>query len=313
VSSQPRKRRAWRRLAGHIFVLAAFAFLGSFIIANVRQLQQHEWSVQPALLTLSIVVQAIGLASGVVAWQLLLRRMDIHVPFVPLARVRFVSGLARYMPGKIWPFVSAARLAAPLGISATATITSLAAHTVFSLIAALLVSAWFLPLEAVSVGVRLELLRWLAPGLLVLAHPRIIRIALDLVARLTRQDVARWTGSWAAGLGLVAWSVVGWILSGLALGVFIQSLTPLPATAFAAVIGINAFAFVVGQAFFIAPAGLGAKEGTLAALLATFVTLPVAALLAVGVRLWGTVVELLLVLALMRRRDVAADAGRITP
>ena len=291
----------WRKLAGFTFVAIAFAFLAIFLSANLRELQQHRWTIRPGLLALSFAIQIIGLASGALAWQLLLRGMGTRVPFAPLARVRFVSGLARYIPGKIWPFIGAARLGAPFGIPAAVTITSLAAHTVFSIIGALIISVYFLPLSAVP-GMQLELLRWLAPLLLLLAHPMVIAMALQLISRLTRRHIAAWTGSWLDGLWLVAVAMIGWIITGVALVTFILSVTPLPTAAFTAVIGVNAFAFVLGQAFFITPAGLGAKEGTTAALLALYVSVPVAALLAVGVRLWTTISEVIIALALVHWR-----------
>jgi glycosyltransferase 2 family protein len=298
-----------RRAAGVLFVSAAFLFLAVFLAANVRQLQAHEWSIRPGLLVLSMLIQALGFAAGALAWQLLLRRMGSDVSFLEIARVRFVSGLARYIPGKIWPFVGAVRLAGSAGMSATLTITSLAAHTVFVLIAALLTAAWLLPLEAIEIGVRLELLRWTAPLFLLLAHPRIIGLALALIARLTRQHNAGWTGGWVDGLWLVAVSVLGWLISGVALVTFILALTPLPPGAFTAVIGINAFAFVLGQLFFIAPAGLGAKEGALAALLGLYVGIPAAALIAIGARVWTTLVELLVAALLLRRPRGSRRAG----
>ena len=290
----------WRRVGGLAFVAAAFVFLGVFLAANVRELQQHQWTVRPGLLALSIVIQVIGLMSGAYAWQLLLRGMGTTISILPLARVRFVSGLSRYIPGKIWPFIGAARLASTFDISAAVTITSLAAHTVFSILGALLVSVYLLPFATISVPA--EMLRWTAPLLLVLAHPNVIRAALTLIGRMTRRHIAAWTGSWLDGVGLVAVAVVGWMITGLALFIFISSLTPIPSSAFAAVVGVNALAFVLGQAFFISPAGLGAKEGTTAALLSLYVSMPVAAVLAVGVRLWTTLAEVLIAAVLLKSR-----------
>ena len=306
MTATPRVRGGWRRAAGVAFAVVAFLFLGSFIVANVRSLREYEWTLRPWVLALSLVMQIAGLASGAVAWQLLLRRMDTRAPLLDLARIRFVSGLARFVPGKVWPFIGAARLGTAAGIAPVVTVTSIVAHTVFALIAALLTAALFLPLEVGALGIRLGMLRWLSPALLVLAHPRIIGIALDMVGRLTRQQVATWTGSWLDGLALVAISVVGWLITGLALYAFIVSVTPLPVSAVGAVIGINAFAWVVGQLVFIAPAGLGAKDGATAALLALFVAAPIAALLAVAVRLWSTLAEVILAAALVSMRAAPA-------
>lgn len=299
---------AWRRTAGVAFVAAAFLFLAIFLVDNLAQLRAHEWEVRPELLASSILLQAVGLASGAIGWHRLLRRMDVRVPVSTVARILFVAGLTRYIPGKIWPFIGAARLAGPAGVPRGVVIASLAAHTVFSLIGAMVIAAIFLPLDVIGLGFDLAQLRWLAPLLLLLAHPFVIDVALRLVRRLTGQHVGDWSGTWIDGLLLVAISMAGWLLTGAALHAFIGSLTPLPADAFTDVLGFNALAFVLGQLFFIAPAGLGAKEGTLAALLSLHLALPVAALLAVSVRLWSTLAEIilatLLLIAAGRRRTV---------
>src|SRR5690606_14050116 len=108
-------------------------FLGVVVGRDVRALQAHAWSVRPGLLALSLAVHTVGIAWGVRVWQLLLRRMGVRQPFLPLARVRLLAALGRYIPGKIWEFVGAAHLGAGTGIPVAVTLTSLVVYTGFYL------------------------------------------------------------------------------------------------------------------------------------------------------------------------------------
>jgi glycosyltransferase 2 family protein len=296
-TSRPR----WRRVAGGLFVAFAFGFLVLFVVGNLGELRRYEWTLRPGLLVLSLGVNILGLFWGVAVWQVLLRRLGRPIGHATLARVWFVSGLGRYIPGKVWQFVGAAHLGAGAGLPATVTVGSLLVHTGFFFLAALLLGIYTLPAEIGQLGgIGLPVLRTIAPLGLVLAHPAAIRTALKLVRRMTGRTVGEWEGRWIDGLVLVALALVGWTISGVALYLFLLSITPLPGTTLPALLGMNALAFVIGYAVFIAPAGLGAKEGALAAFLSLYVPLPVAALLAVAARLWTVAAEVLPALLLLR-------------
>jgi glycosyltransferase 2 family protein len=301
VSAAPGGRAGWRRVVSFVFVATAFLFLGAVAGRNVGALRAHDWSVRPLLLLASLLLHVAALAWGVRVWQLLLRRMEVRVGFLDLARVWFVSGLGRYIPGKIWQFVGAAHLGSSAGIPAAVAVASLAAHTGFFLIGALVTAIWLLPdMVGALVGIPLAPLRWMAPLLLILVHPLAIRAGLSLFRRTTRKPLADWSGRWLDGVWLTLLAVVGWVATGAALFLFLLSLTPLPSSALPAIVGIHAVAFVFGYAVFVAPAGLGAREGALAALLSLFVATPVAALLAVAARLWTIAAEVAPALALLR-------------
>jgi hypothetical protein len=178
-------------------------------------------------------------------------------------------------------------------------VTSLLLHTGFNLVGGLLVGAVLLPEDALPPAVR-QALFWAAPFALLLVHPRVLETAFRVLRALSREAAGTWTGGWLENVGLVALTMVGWLLSGLALYAFVLSLTPLPADSLLPVLGINAGAFVVGTLVFVAPAGLGAKEGAAAALFALYVPAGVAAVLAVATRLWTVLSELIAAAVLMR-------------
>jgi hypothetical protein len=64
---------------------------------------------------------------------------------------------------------------------------------------------------------------------------------------------------------------------------------------------------------FVAPAGLGAKEGAAAALFVLYVPAAVAALLAVATRLWSLLAELIAAAVLVRVAPGRATAAAVGP
>lgn len=291
----------WRRWAGYLFVTASFVFLAAVVQRNWGEMRGFSWELRPVRLALSVGAHVAVLVWGVWVWHLVLRRLGAVVGFHATARVWFLSSLGRYIPGKIWQFVGAAHLGAAVGLEPFATVTSLALQTGFSLLAAALVAVYLLPPDVMaSVGAGVDILRWLAPALLLLVHPRVIGAALALFQRVTRRATAEWAGGWGDGLLLLALSVVGWLLFGVALYLFVSALVPLEWSSVRLLAGAHALSFLVGYLVFIAPAGLGAKEGALALLLASLIPAPVATLVAVAARLWSVVSEVIPALALLR-------------
>lgn len=301
-----------RRLAGALFVAVAFGFLFLIVFREAGQLKAQTWTVRPVLMGASLLLHIAGLLCGVATWRLVIRAMGYRVPFRQLARIWFLSGLGRYIPGKIWQFVGAAHIGRGSGLPAAVTVTALAAHTLFFLIGAALVSLYLVPEGLGISGSSLIALWWLAPALFILVHPAVVGWALSLIRRITKKELVAWTAGWGVGAGIVMLAVVCWVITGAALHLFILSLTPLPPSAFLSVIGMNALSFIVGNLVFIAPAGLGAKEGTLTLLLAAHVAGPAAALIAVAARLWTVAAEVLPALFLLRDRDRADEAPVLT-
>ena len=286
-----------RRLAGRLFAVAlvgaACVFLGLTIARNADALRQFDWRIDPLLLVGSLLAHLLVLAWGVVVWhRVLMHTTPEPVSLGALQHIWFVSGIARYIPGKIWQFVAAAQLAGRAGLSGAAVLTSMAIQIGFTLLAALLVSAATLPIpESWSLD-RVVLLGLGTLGAVLLSHPLVLRAALGVLPRALHREVVAWTGSWADGVVLLALSIVSWLLYGAAFWLFVSALIDTPATALLPLAGVNALSFLAGYIVFVAPAGLGAREGAMTVLLAPLVPTYVAAVVAILSRLWTVAAEL---------------------
>jgi glycosyltransferase 2 family protein len=277
-------------------VAAALVFLGLAVSRDWAQLRAYDWHVRPATTLLSIVALVAVLSFGVAVWGRTLACFGgTRIGYRGLFRIWFLSSLARYIPGKIWQFVGAARLAKDYDVPAPVLFTSLIVNMGFTLLAAVVVGLAVLP----------DALSWLppaaAPWVLAAAvvvslagvHPAVMNFGLRLIPHWVHRTVLVWTGSWLDGIGLVALAAVNWLLYGGALLLFVSSLIQrTPTSLYLGITGANALAFVAGYVILIAPAGLGAREISMTALLAPLLTSGVAAIVAVASRLWIVAAEL---------------------
>ncbi len=293
------RRSGWgRRAVGAILVLGAFAFLGRTVARDWSRLRAYEWHVDPLLLPLSVLALVAVFCFGVYAWLRALRCLaPSTLRYRDILRIWFLSNLARYIPGKIWQFVGAAQMARDRGVPGAVVVTSLVVNMGFTLLSSLLVGLAMLPTGAVLAHVGLSgVPAWgglvVLPVAVLAVHPAVLNGLLRLVPRWLHRDVLVWRGGWTDGLLLLGMGIVSWLGYGAALWLFVRSLLPPPAGALFALTGANALAFLAGYLVFIAPAGLGARELSMTALLTPLFPGSVAAVVALGSRLWIVAAEL---------------------
>ncbi|MGH7128157.1 MAG: lysylphosphatidylglycerol synthase domain-containing protein [Planctomycetaceae bacterium] len=286
-----------RRVLTVLFVLAAFAFLGLAVARDWEALRAHDWSVQPLRLVLSFPPLLAAFGIGVYTWR---RTLDAlggpATPFPTLLRIWFLSTLARYIPGKIWQFVGTAKMAADAGLPPTLLLTSLLVSMGFNVVAAAAVGAATIPGAGfLPAGWRTPLLLGTLGLAALTAHPAFLNACLRLVPRALHHSVLTWDRGWGVGIRLLLLSALGWIVYGLGFWLFVAALTDVDASAIAPLSGVNALAFLAGYVVIVAPAGLGVRELSMAALLQPFVpgAAGIAAVIAIASRLWIVAGELL--------------------
>lgn len=232
-----------------------------------------------------LVLAGLGLTS--VAWRRVLAGFGHRLPAREGSAIFFVGQLGKYVPGGVWSIGAHAHLAAAHAVPARVTAGT---------------SLVFLGLNIATSGLVVGLSTWAGalpwPGWLgvvvaglglVALHPRLVTYGAGLVAgrsgalMLSAAEVARLAGlltlTWLcyAGAAVVLAPDPSWTLLTLAAGA-------------------TAVSYAVGVAVVLAPAGLGAREVTLVALLAPVVGLGPAGAVAVLTRVLHTGADLLLAL-----------------
>jgi hypothetical protein len=228
-------------------------------------------------------------------WVLVLRALGQRVPGWRGVRLWLVSETLRWLPGSVWSFFSRVGQAREIGVPPAIASLSLPLELLLT------IGAWLVA-ALVGVGLSGVAREWLArlPTFWVV----VTALALALMV-LTVLALARWwpkarvsaklRGLQAAigelrkarpSVPVLAWTFVFYValcfLNGVAFHVVVRAAGAPPPPILAA-IGVNAVGWLVGFFAFFAPAGLGVREGGMAAMLAPSMPLDAAI---VGVLIW---------------------------
>lgn len=156
-------------------------------------------------------------------------------------------------------------------------------------------------------------LLWAAPVFVLVAHPRILNPLLAWALRLTRQQPPERRLSSRGIVAAYLWSVAGWAVAGMHVGLLVLDLDVRGLSAFAVAVGGFALAWSAGFAVVVVPAGAGVRDLALAATLAPILGAGSALVAALVSRLLLTVGDLLaagLALSLPRVSGVGGVRGR---
>ena len=293
-AAPPRSRnRSLRRVAE---VVVTVAFLG-FVCWAVA----HRWSeVRDVIGELSVPALALSALAaigavwcGFLSWRALLVDFGRTVPATGAMRIFFVGQLGKYLPGKVWPILTQARLGRAYGVPGR---TSAAAVLVTMLIAlgtGVLVTVCALPV----LGDRTFDTYWwvllVLPIAAVSLWPPVLNAILARLMRVARRAPLPCPLSLRGIARAVLWSVVSWLLFGVHLWALLADLGGAGVDLLPRAIGAFAGAWVIGFVLAITPAGVGPREVALLVLLGSTVT-PSAALVAALVsRLLMTVADLI--------------------
>jgi hypothetical protein len=208
------------------------------------------------------------------------------------ARVWWVSYLYRYVPGKVLLLVERARLGATIGVPAAAGAALTIVETLLAILAGSAVS-----LLAISyyVGIGDQLLLGVVSIsiAIVFLFPFGYRMFCDLPFIKTRYPELSSVALRARDVLIVVVPyVLHYLLLGASLFLISVSLQLLSWSDLPWLCGIYALSHVASLIALIAPGGLGVREGALALQLGRLLPSGVAEVLAIGARVWFTLIEL---------------------
>lgn len=281
------------------FLVAAliFVFLFRNIVSGWTEIANYLRQLNPTQVVLGFVVLLLVYPEGAFGWHVVLKKMSVAINFKKSLRIWIIANTGRYIPGTIWQYIGRVELAKrEAGISRNKVVLSLLVEIFLVAVAAALTSFFALPFISATEGVSTK---WVALPLLVVLvgavmfHPASVKKTIELIARVSKKDVARI--SWNPNFLVPAfpWFVLNFFLNGLALYLFVTAfginITPIWFFAFC---GFYASSWLIGYFSFFAPGGIGVADLTLAYLLSLSIPLSLASIVAVSYRFFLTIAEL---------------------
>jgi uncharacterized membrane protein YbhN (UPF0104 family) len=272
-------------------------------IARSTHLHWHHVSLAAAivLLTYALLIES---------WRHVLAAMGASLDRGGAAYVWFVSSLARWLPGVFWQLGAMTELARRRGVPITVSTSSAVIVNIVNVFTGLIVATAFMATTPALLTTRGRIIIALG-ALILLAMPLLAPRAITLARRVTGRDlVVPRIGFRAIAVAAVA-TTGAWLAYGVAFWIMARAVLPGGWRDLPSCIAIYTASYLTGL-FNPAPAGIGAAEGMIVLLAPSLgvATSAEAAVLAIVVRLWRTVLEIapgLIALALGRSADATGD------
>lgn len=250
------------------FLAVAVALAVYAVWASWDELTDALHRLSVGTLALAGVASLVYVALTMQSWRRVLIDLGSRLPLASAAALFGVSQIGKYVPGGVWNVVAAAELGADHRIPRRRSVAAMAVAVLVSLVSGVVVGCVALALGPGDARERWGWVLWLTPVLLVLLVPAVLNRLVGVGLRLARRDPLD-DPLTPRGLGAaVAWSLAAWVVAGLQVWLLATALgmdrTP---RTFALALGGYALAWVVGFVVVFVPAGAGAREAVLLAVL----------------------------------------------
>jgi glycosyltransferase 2 family protein len=279
-------------------VIVIFWYIGRRLAQDWDALRAEDLRFDAGWMALSVLLLVGYMVGRAFVWHHLTRLLDVSIAPLSAVTAWLWSQLGKYIPGKVFLFLGRldfySRAGKPTGPVALAFGIELIG-TFSASIATVILGLFTLDLPAVE-GYRWLLVAALI-GLIAVLHPVPLRLVINTLARITRRAAFEMRLPFSKTLGFVAMYTLNWLVFGAAFYALVNSFTTVGPELMLYLAGAFSFASMVGMLAVFVPSGLGVREGILGFFLSQVMTTPLALAAALVARIWFTVVEVGLALA----------------
>jgi len=305
MSSATATRRRWLDVARLVFLGLVLAFAWWGLRDRTDEVVEALTATPAWRVALSGALVVCGIAVTSTAWLRLLAAYGRELPPGEGRAVFFVGQLGKYIPGAVWSMGAHAELARRHRVPVRTTVSTSLVFLGVNLATATLVASSAAMVGASSVAAP----RWVLVALLVAGvaglSPRVVNLCGSLLSGQDRLELTHGAVARVVTLQAVTWACYAGAM-------LLLAPDPSPRL-FAVAAGAFATAYAVGVLVVVAPAGLGARDVTLIALLAPVTGLTSATAIALLTRVLHTGGDLGLALvawswARLRRKPAMVDS-----
>ncbi|WP_430827792.1 lysylphosphatidylglycerol synthase domain-containing protein [Candidatus Protofrankia californiensis] len=260
-----------------------------------------------------VTVLAVGMT--VLSWQAVLAALGAVLPLRAAVQIFFVGQIGKYVPGSVWPVLAQMELSPDYGVprpkAASASLIVLALAVPCGGMAA----AVTLPFVSASALRHYSLVLVAVPVFAVVLYPPVLSALLAFVFRLLRRPPLEHPPTGRHVLAGAGWLLAGFVLFGVATWLLARDLTPSVHGLRLLLLSVGgyAFAWTAGFLVLVIPAGAGVREAVLVLTLAPALAAGPATVLALIIRLFATVADLVWAGVGMALRPRDAINGNLSP
>ena len=291
-----KSKKIYLRILQWAIVVAIFFFLGKMVWDHWNQVKDTPFTLRPFPFILSTLIFAFSYFIQIWAWYLITLKLEIALSPSATLKTWFYSQLGKYLPGKIWLFLSRFHFYESKGKSKKAISIALYLETVTIIMAAGLIFLaaliFFKEMGPVYSG---KLFWWLIPLFLlgfVSIHPKGLQKIFNWTLVQFEREPVSLSISYSDILWILFVCIVSWVIGGVGFYLFVDSVYPVAPQYILFLTGALAISSTLGLVAIFAPSGLGVREGALVYLLSFVMATPVAVIISILTRIWMTLIEI---------------------
>lgn len=276
-----------------ILTLLSLVFLGYALVSQWELISHLEWQVNYTLLLGSLFALVILCFLVAFGWHLILKSLGVTIHAKASITIWIFSSVTRYLPGFIWAYANRIIWTKKYGVSMVRGSTSMVMENLLMAVASLLVG---LPALATTLNFKNNfiLIAFLIIGMALSLHPTILSLLRFIPGKIGQKFKEIEYPSFTKIIYLLLYYILLMIFFSLAFVWLAASLFNLTSTNLLVLATSFPASFGIGFILFIFPAGIGAREATLYAILTGILPTEAAILiLALGSRIWLITGELL--------------------
>jgi uncharacterized membrane protein YbhN (UPF0104 family) len=293
VSSGEKRLYVLRRVIASLIILVIFFYLGKALYHNLGEISVQRGTLKPLLLILSFLCVVINLAIASYAWKRILSFFQITLPLEQSFKIMSVSGAGKYIPGKVWQYLSQIYLGQKVGLPKSVTFFSMVLLFVAYNLAGILLFLFSLFFwEKFSLFLISALLFVFVSISLVIFYPPILNKVLKIILHLFKREALSIKVGFDQIIKILLILAADWVIFGIGVYLLINSFYSINFDQTVILCGIFAISVICGILSFFAPAGLGVREGVQSYLLSLFIPISMSILISLTMRVWITLGEL---------------------
>lgn len=279
-------------------IVVIVASFGAFLATQIHKLPDYDWHFEPGWLLAAAAALSVLYLGQAEIWRRIIGELHGHLAARPAQAIFAKSLLARYIPTNVMMIVLRVVLSQRHGVPKRITFTSTIYEFALSLFAAAVVGAYFvITLPSLQGESARFVVLGVVPVVLVAMHPHIFHPLADWGLRKLGREPLPSTLSFAQVIGSTLLYAMTWAAAGLGVFCFAAAVHPVPDGQLGFIVAAYAIGYLVSALTFVMPSGIGTRDAALAACLSAVLPGAVSLALAVGFRLFQTLVELVYVAA----------------
>jgi uncharacterized membrane protein YbhN (UPF0104 family) len=292
-SERGKKLSTLRKIIIFSIILIIFFFLGKTLYYNLREISAHRWSLKPLYLVLSFLCVVINLAMASYVWKKILSFFQITLPFEQSFKIMSASGMGKYIPGKVWQYLSQIYLGQKVGLPKGITFFSMVLLFVaYNLVGILLFLFSLFFWQRFSPFLISSLLLIFISTSLFIFYPPVLNKVLKILLHLFKRESVPIKARFDQIIGILLILIMDWVIFGIGVYLLVNSFYSISFDQTVILCGIFAISVISGILSFFVPAGLGIREGVQSYLLSFFIPISMAILISLVMRVWMTLGEL---------------------